>query len=180
MPQFTAAQRAWIKRQAKASTKTESGEGEELNIVPFLDIVMNVTMFLLASITTVFTATTPVEAPTPGPSTTATNLTVKIVPEGYIVASGDGYLQPGCTTIGAATVAVPLRLAQHDGQGLTDCLVHARARREWSALASQRNIQIATNGNIPYHVLVRTLDATRETRPGAHDLFTSPTLGIMN
>jgi hypothetical protein len=88
-------------------------EGGELNIVPFLDIIVNVLMFVLATIATIFTATIPVPAPGrsnsggPGRAGERLNITVKITPRGYIVGAGGGFLLPGCSTVGQATLRCP-------------------------------------------------------------------------
>jgi len=48
---LSAAQNAQVRRKVANANRSDESEGE-LNVVPFLDIVMNVVMFLLASITT--------------------------------------------------------------------------------------------------------------------------------
>lgn len=183
---LTAAQLAVINRKAKPKEVDPGEEGGELNIIPFLDIITNVLMFLLATITTVFTATISVPAPraSTGPSAPGqsdeVNITVKVVREGYIVGAPGGFLQPGCTAVSNAALTVPLVGGQHDAAGLTRCMQAIRNNPEWrSELANRRNIQVAVNGDVPYHVLVTTLDALRESRPGARDLFTEPALGIL-
>jgi biopolymer transport protein TolR len=183
---LSAAQLAVINRKSKPREVDPADEAGELNIIPFLDIIVNVLMFLLATITTVFTATIAVPAPrsTNGPSAPGSsdevNITVKVVREGYIVGAPGGFLQPGCTAVASAALTVPLISGQHDAVGLSRCMVAIRNNPEWRAeLANRRNIQVAVNGDVPYHVLVSTLDALRESRPGARDLFTEPALGIL-
>jgi biopolymer transport protein ExbD len=184
---LSAAQHAVIRRKAKPKELDPADEAGELNIVPFLDIITNILMFILATITTVFTATISVPAPraSSGPGAPSDNeeinITVKVVREGYIVGAPGGFLQPGCTAVAQAAITVPLQGGQHDAEGLTRCMVAIRSNPEWRAqLENRRNINVAVNGDLPYHVLVKTLDALRETRPGARDLFTEPALGILN
>jgi len=183
---LSAAQLAVIHRKAKPKEIDPADEGGELNIIPFLDIITNVMMFILATITTVFTATIAVPAPSAhngpgsGASNDEVNITVKIVREGYIVGAPGGFLQPGCTQVSAAALTVPMVNGQHDTAALTRCMQAIRNNPEWrEELANRRNIQVAVNGDIPYHVLVTSLDAVRETRAGARDLFTEPALGIL-
>lgn len=178
MAKFTAAQRSVINRRSRPKTPTPDDGAGELNIVPFLDIVMNVLIFVLASITTIFTATIPVPAPSsstggrPQPQQDRLNITVKITPGGYIIGAGGGFLAPGCTTIGAATVTVP-NLGQrdvdgypYDFAGLTRCM--QAIRRQWATeVANDHSINISPNGEIGYGILVRTIDAVREGRQGA-------------
>lgn len=184
---FTAAQRAIIRRKAKPKELDPADKAEEPAIIPFLDVIMNILMFLLATITTIFVATISTPAPRAGggPGAAADsddiNITVKVVREGYIVGAAGGFLQPGCTTVGPATITVPLQNGRHDAEGLTRCMITIRSKPEWrEQLANRRNINVAVNGDLPYHVLVTTLDALRESRPGARDMFTEPTLGILN
>ena len=175
---FSAAQRALIMRRSKPKHAEPGDDGGELNIIPFLDIIMNVLMFILATLATVFTATIPVPSPASGPNrntpttTPRLNITVKVQATGFVVGAGGGFLQPGCTTIGGATVSVPNRPgADADGynqdfEGLTRCM--QAIRRQWATeVAEDHSCNVAPNGDIPYGVLVRTLDAVRESRSGA-------------
>ena len=52
---LSAAQRSKIRRLATPKDAEEGEEAGELNIVPFLDIIMNVLMFVLATISVTFT-----------------------------------------------------------------------------------------------------------------------------
>lgn len=178
MAKFTASQHAYINKRARHKEVGPDEGGGELNIIPFLDIIMNVLMFLLATIATVFTATIPVPAPsssarpTNGQQQERLNITVKITPTGYIVGAGGGFLLPGCTTIGAASLTVPNRGNAdpegytHDFATLTQCM--QSIRRQWATdVANDHSINVATNSDIAYGVLVRTIDAVREARPNA-------------
>lgn len=175
---FTTAQRAKINRLSKPKEHGPDEGGGELNIIPFLDIIMNVLMFILATIATVFTATIPVPAPASsnssrgGPQQERLNITVKISPTGYIVGAGGGFLLPGCTQVGAATVTVPNRpTPDRDGltqdfAGLTQCM--QAIRRTFAAeIRDDHSINVSPNGEIPYGVLVKTIDAVRESRQDA-------------
>jgi biopolymer transport protein ExbD len=183
---FTAAQLATINRKSRPKPHDPADGGGELNIVPFLDIVTNLLMFILASITTVFTATIAMPAPSAGPpsgggGSNEINITLKVVHDGYIVGAPGGFLQPGCRTVGPATMTVPLQRGSHDFEGLTRCMEAIRSNPEWAEqLRDNRKLQIAGNQDVPYHTLIGTIDAVRETRQGAKDMFTEPTLGILN
>ncbi len=177
-PKFTAGQHAIIAKRARHKEHGPDDGGGELNIIPFLDIIMNVLMFLLATIATVFTAAIPVPAPSssnrPGnaPQQERLNITVKISPTGIIIGAGGGFLMPGCTTVGAATVTVANRATpDQDGHlqdfaALTQCM--QAVRRQWATeVANDHSINVSPNGEIPYGVLVKTIDAVREARSGA-------------
>ena len=176
----TLLERSYRGRARRERTRdAELGRGE-LNIVPFLDIVMNILMFVLVASTSIYTARIPVPAPRVGPGHESTAATVQILREGYVIGTPSGFLQPGCQQLAAARVAVPLRGGRHDTAGLTRCLQVAReqpALRE--QFVGQRTINISTVGELPYQDLIETLDAVRETRPGANDLFTDPVLGSL-
>jgi len=157
--------------------------GGELNIVPLLDVVMNVMLFVLATITTMFTASVSVLAPAQdfgGRSSIFDGLTAKITRSGFIVGGHRGFLQADCRTMGSLPVTVPAVLGAQDYRGLTQFLATARSNPEWrSSLARMRTINVAGNGDVPYAMLVQTLDAVRETRPAAADLFDQPRLGLL-
>jgi biopolymer transport protein TolR len=187
MAEFSTSQRAYIKRRSKLREMSPEDEAGEINIVPFLDMVMNVLIFVLATITTVFTATIFVPAPQVSNSAASNRndseeivITIKIVREGYIIGAPGGFLQPGCRSVAQASLTIPLRGGNHDTAALTQCMVAIRTHPEWGRqLSTRRNINVAVNGDVPYRVLVNTLDAVRETTPGRSDMFTEPTLGIL-
>lgn len=182
MAHFTAAQHALINRKSKPKELGPDETGGELNIVPFLDIIVNVLIFVLASIATIFTATIPVPAPgrsnstgRPGAQGESLNLTVQILQEGYIIGARGGFLAPGCRDVaGRGTVAVP-NLPQADAEGrrhdfatLTRCMQAIRQQFPQEVSGEDgHNINISVNATIPYGILVGTIDAVRESRPGA-------------
>lgn len=182
MATFSAAQHAIIHRKSKPKEITPDESGGELNIIPFLDIVMNVLMFVLASIATVFTATIPVPAPSssrsgrPGPQGEGLNLTVQILQGGYVIGARGGFLASGCREVAArgGTIAVA-NLSQADAEGrnhnfaeLTRCMQTIRQQFAAEVAGDDgHNINISVNAAIPYGVLVGTIDAVRESRPGA-------------
>jgi biopolymer transport protein TolR len=176
---FSASQRAIINRKSKPKHHGPEDSGGELNIVPFLDIIMNVLIFILASVATIFTATIPVPAPTSGPRSNTQpdtrqrlNITVKVTDAGFIVGAGGGFLAPGCRTVGQASLTVANRATAdaegsfHDYAGLTQCMV--AIRQQWATeVEDDHSINVSPNGTIPYGVLVKTVDAVRESRADA-------------
>src|SRR5436309_12244232 len=93
---LSAAQRSKIRRLSAPRELAPDEEGGELNIVPFLDIIMNVLMFVLATVSVTFTATIDSFPPKKGgrgggvPDHPALNLTVIIVPEGFSLKTSGG------------------------------------------------------------------------------------------
>lgn len=179
---FSAAQWARIRRMAKAPPRDPS-VGGELNIVPLLDIVMNVMLFVLATVTTIFTTTIAVPAPSRpadasggGPQ----GVVLKLTREGFIVGTDRGYLQRDCASLGAPALAVAAVHGAHDFNALSQCLLRARSAPATSAaLRVTDSIRVAGNGDVPYALMVRTLDAARESRAGARDLFAHAQLGML-
>src|SRR5262245_30738187 len=100
--QLTAAQRGKIRRLSEPKELAADEEGGELNIIPFLDIITNVLMFVLATVSVTFTATIDTDLPKPasaaarGPTTPTLGLTVLIVPEGFSIKARGGNVAPGC------------------------------------------------------------------------------------
>jgi biopolymer transport protein ExbD len=183
MAMLSASQRARVDRAVRHHQRKEEGDRTgELNVVPFLDIVINVLMFALATMATVFTAEIRpahagcCSARRPERET----LTVHVVPNGYIVSATSGFAAPGCASLVAGgEVAVPLRLGIHDAEGLRACLVRLKTQTLAAALVGQRRVQVSAVGALPYHELVRALDAVRGTSAGRDDLFPEAALGVV-
>src|SRR6478735_10456059 len=103
---LSAAQRGKIRRLSAPKELSPDEEGGELNIVPFLDIIMNVLMFVLASVSVTFTSSFDTSPPKRGggsaraPTAPSLNLTVTIVPEGFSVKARGGNVAPGCNDLG--------------------------------------------------------------------------------
>jgi hypothetical protein len=64
--ELTATQRSKVRRLSAPKEIDESEQAGELNIVPFLDIITNVMMFVLASLAVTFTVTLAASAPKSG------------------------------------------------------------------------------------------------------------------
>jgi biopolymer transport protein TolR len=165
---LSAPQRLQIARAVRANDRRAAQEhAGELNVIPFLDIVMNVLMFVLATTATVFTASITPTVPQCCGRGAAQMATVHVTPTGYVVA----------TAVGAT--AVPLRAGRYDAAGLSRSLAALRAAATSPAEREQRTVQVSAVGAVPYGELVRAIDASRETRPGAGDLFPEVTLGVV-
>src|SRR5688572_22398950 len=117
----------------KVHPEEETGE---LNIVPYLDIVVNLVMFLLLSIAGVLSlgildvGTPKLGQPdsaslaSPSPDKQPFNLTVGITDQGFYVAGTGGVLE-GDSSAGVDTKrppTVPLKSGKHDYAGLGEVL----------------------------------------------------------
>ncbi|MFT3710309.1 MAG: biopolymer transporter ExbD [Archangium sp.] len=137
----------------KPRTEVEH-EGGELNVVPYLDILMNLILFMLLSMAGL--ATTGIakaEAPrAPVGGAVGARLTVSISGEGFVI-EGDG--------------VEPVRIAAHDYQSLTSSL--SGLKREGQSLS------LRAEPGVDYETVIATLDAARET-PERRALFPDVTL----
>src|ERR1700723_3620739 len=99
---LSAAQRSKIRRLSQPKELAVDEEGGELNIVPFLDIIMNVLMFVLATVAVTYTATLDTSPPRAGgagakpPTKPTLGLTVFIAGDGFGVKASGGNVAPGC------------------------------------------------------------------------------------
>ena len=180
---LTASQRLHIARAVRANERRAPHDPSgELNVIPFLDIVMNVLMFVLATSATVFTASiTPTVPGCCGHGRPPEMATVHVTPGGYVVATSSGFVAPGCREMNPnGALTVPLSAGRHDAAALTRCLATLRWSSSSSAFRDQRTIQISAADAVPYGELVRAIDAARETRPGAGDLFPDAMLGAVH
>ncbi len=169
-----------LRRESRRGAGGDDAQ-HEIQMVPLLDIVTNVTLFLLATIATVFTSTIPVPAPThdetPGVEDT---LTVSMADTGYVIVAQGGYLQRDCRSFGALAVAVPTPGGAQDPAALTRCLRTMRdAPGNAARFPASHPLQLAGAGGASYGDVVAVLDAVRETQPGARDLFPNVRLGVL-
>ena len=168
----------------------EEEEGSELNIVPYLDILMNLIIFMLLSMTglAVFGILN-VSAPNYGGPTAgvaADNdapkllLTVLVSKKGFFVAGvgavlgqqGEGQ-QPTPNTSGEPTI--PNLGGSYDFAALTGKMVEIK-----NAFPQESKVIVGAEADIPYETLIQTMDAIREV-PGRERkiLFPDVTLAAL-
>jgi biopolymer transport protein ExbD len=139
-------------------------EAGELNLVPYMDIVTNIIIFLLASVVNqVALGNINVSSPTisaGGGAATDTppekpplNLTISVGASGFTVAASGGVLpiipkQPN---------------GQYDYAGLTKKLREIKSNPD---NADETKANFSADANIPYDVVVATLDAMRQGDDG--------------
>lgn len=161
------------KRKLKPKEEEEMGE---LNIVPYLDILMNLIIFMLLSMTGLATfGIVNINAPSysAGGGASANPdekppllLTVAVSAKGFYLAATGGVLPgqenaaPGGGVPSAdAPPTVPLKSnGEYDYNGLTEKMKQIKA-----SFPSETKVILAADAAIPYEVVVGTLDATRET-----------------
>jgi len=172
---LSTAQVAKIRRMSQQKELSPDEEGGELNIVPFLDIITNILIFVLATIAVTFTATIETQPPQSGGSGTrkddtnkALNLTVLVVNDGFSIKAAGGNVAPGCDGVGPG-IAIPMKSGQLDYDALTDCA--AKLRGSSADFADETQVYISANPGTDYQTLISTIDALRSTRQG-DPLFT--------
>lgn len=165
MSALTSAQRLRIRRavrkHAEAREGDEVGKGE-LSIVPLLDVITNLTVFLLATASMV-TMTSEVAVATPSAchgghcvrSPPSLELTVAVTETTIRVASSQGRLAPGCASFSDAAGATILRDG-HEWDALRDC-----ARRVHEAYPQEDEVRLTADALIPYEDTIAAMDALR-------------------
>ena len=164
----------------------EQEEAGDLNIIPYLDIMVNLTMFMLMSITSLTAlGIVNVTAPRYGgeasgeasaePLKPTLLLTVGIAKNGFIIAGAEAVLPGGEPPAEGQTAppTVPLKPdGKYDYAGLT-----GKAKQIKDAYPTETKVIIAADATMPYDVLIKTMDALREFE--GKSLFFDVTLSMM-
>ncbi|MBI4510084.1 MAG: biopolymer transporter ExbD [Deltaproteobacteria bacterium] len=177
--QVRAKARMAMKRREE-DIEQEEIEGGELNLVPYLDIVTNVMLFLLATITAGFVLGNINSAlPEYAESAAAVNqqnkqddeppvqLVVAVTKKELLMFSLSG--QEG--TLQAPKLRVPAKEqgVSYDFQQLTDAAAEI-VKRRWPSKddrpENSREVILMADGEIPYNLVVATMDALRQAKDG--------------
>ena len=171
---LSAAQRSKVRRVSRARELAPDEEGGELNIVPFLDIITNVLMFVLATITVTFTTLIDTLPPRSGgpsvrpPGKPTLSLNIIVIDKGFIVSAFGQRIGEGCTGVGSG-VAVGLTsggaVQDYDYAKLTECA--NRLKHQVEEAADETSATLTANKDIPYQVIIGTMDAIRRTDDGS-------------
>lgn len=171
--QLSPAQHAAIRRLSQPAERSPADDGE-LNVVPFLDIVTNVLLFVLATLPAVFTSTIPASLPSTNGRGEAPllGLTVALTREGVSVKTAGGNLAPGCDAVGEGVTIAP-----GDGamQKLRACATRLKATE---AGRGERTVRLVAEPDVDYQAVVRATDALRET-DGGEPLFPDVLIGTI-
>jgi biopolymer transport protein ExbD len=153
------------KRKLKPNEDAETGE---LNIVPYLDILMNLTIFMLLSAAGLMSFgvvnATASASKGSGAAAAALAVTVHIEPDGYHLDVSGGPSELG------AQATVPTRPdSSYDAAALTERLTAVKA--SWAEAVrtglvraeDTTRVTVASAATIPFDVVVATMDAARTT-----------------
>src|SRR5580692_1092057 len=170
---LSAAQRSRIRRLSAPKELSPDEEGGELNIIPFLDIITNVLMFVLATISVTFTTMIDSEPPHAGgsnsraPTKPTLSLNIIVVDKGFIVSAFGTRIGEGCQGPGSG-MAVGLKSADgrqdYDYGSLTQCA--KRLKNQVPEAADETAATLTANKDVPYQVIISTVDAIRRSDDG--------------
>lgn len=173
------AQRSRIRRLSQHKEPAPGEEAGELNIVPYLDIIMNIIVFVIATISVVFVTTIDTNPPSAGGGkgtrmkSKALNLTALITSDGISLKTSSGNIATGCATIGAG-ITIPKKGSEHDFKELTRCSRELKKQNE--RFAEETQVTITANPDVAYQVVIDTMDAFREDAEG--ELFPDVNFGV--
>ena len=155
-------------------------EGGELNLVPYLDIVTNVIMFMLATTTFAaalgdINASSPTSAPPsvsqttppPPPDQQDLNLTVNISDKGFTIASSgivlyQGYTFDAAGNVNQTTTQVPTLPKKPNGEYDYELLAKKMMEiKKLPVAANQSKVIVNAAPTITYEIVVQVLDACR-------------------
>jgi biopolymer transport protein ExbD len=179
---LSAAQRSKIRRLSTPRELSPDEEGGELNIVPFLDIITNVLMFVLATISVTFTTMIDSQPPHAGgsnsraPTKPTLSLNIIVVDKGFIISAFGQRIGEGCTGPGAGlAVGIKSGTNDYDYASLTTCA--KRLKNQVPEAADETAATLTANANIPYQVIIGTIDAIRKSDDG-QELFPDINFGV--
>ncbi|MBL8955856.1 MAG: biopolymer transporter ExbD [Myxococcaceae bacterium] len=174
------------KRKVRPKEEEETGE---LNIIPYLDILMNLIIFILLSMTGLATfGILNVNAPNYGGGAGASDtpqkppllLNVAIGKKGFYVAATGGVLGGGAEEQAAAvpTGDRPPTIPRLGDGSLDYATLTNKMKEVKTAFPEETKVILAAESDTKYEELVGTMDATRET-PNDHKLlFPDVTLAV--
>lgn len=170
---LSARQASYVRKKTTHDEPDPSEVAGELNIVPFLDIVTNLILFLLmTSAQVLIVAELDAHLPalargrraSSSPEQGSTlNLSVTIAESGLIVAGSGGKLAPGCERrMPGRVITVPRNPdGSYDWAALTACV--ARVHREFP---DETQVILSADPNIEYENIIHAMDAVREDANG--------------
>jgi biopolymer transport protein TolR len=151
---------------SRRKLRRETVDVGELNIVPYLDIMMNLIMFMLLTMTVLITlGVLNVTAPSYGPSASAgegdknkLTLTVAITHQGFFVAGTGGVLPGASADNNQPTLG--LKDGQFDYDGLTQKMIDIK-----KLFPDNTKVILTADANLPYMTLITRSSSTSPSLP---------------
>jgi biopolymer transport protein TolR len=177
---LSAAQRSRIRRLSAPKEPEAGEEAGELNVVPYLDIITNIMMFVLASVSVSFIGSIDTTPPSIGGtrvradvSSKALNLAAFITTQGVSLKTSTGNIATGCQDVGSG-IAVPKVGDNYDFKSLTACA--KRLKSASAAFKEETQVTITANPGIEYKTVIDVMDALRGDSDG--ELFPEVHFGV--
>lgn len=170
---LSAAQRSKIRRLSQPRELTPDEEGGELNIVPFLDIVVNILIFVLATVAVTFTSSIETNPPGAGgqgvrqEAKKSLGLTIIVVNQGLSIKAQGGNVSSGCGGAGPG-IAIPKVGGRHDYAALQACV--KRLKLSAPDFEDETQVFISGNPDTDYQTIISVIDAIRTDESG-NELF---------
>jgi biopolymer transport protein ExbD len=162
---LSAAQRSRIRRLSQPKEPEPGDEAGELNVVPYLDIIMNILMFVLASVSVSFVGSIDTTPPAIGGSrvradvsSKALNLSAWITAQGVSLKTSGGNIATGCQDAGTG-ITVPKVGQDYDLKSLTACA--KRLKNANPAFKDETQVTLTASSNIEYKDVIDVMDALR-------------------
>ena len=174
------AQRSKIRRLSQPKEPDAGEEAGELNVIPYLDIITNIMIFVLASVSVTFISSIDTTPPAIGGgkvrtemSSKALNLSAFITSQGISLKTSSGNISTGCQDVGSG-VTVPKANEDYDFTSLTACAKRLKnARPEFK---EETQVTITANPGVEYQTIISAMDALR--RDGEEELFPEVHFGV--
>ncbi|MEZ4845434.1 MAG: biopolymer transporter ExbD [Bdellovibrionota bacterium] len=152
--------------------------GQELNLVPYLDIMVNLVLFMLVTITS-FLSFTILNASIPQIAPDSAQVEEKMKKEELLLVVRvlkDGYRVDPSVQGGAAIEkrTLPKKEDKYDVESLREFMVGLKNR-----FKDENKVLIVADPNINYESIIVTMDSVRETEPALENLFPEVTLSIL-
>jgi biopolymer transport protein TolR len=177
---LSAAQRSRIRRLSQNREPDPGEEAGELNVVPYLDIITNILMFVLASVSVTFVASIDTTPPSMGGKgvrselqSKALNLSVFVTGQGVSLKTSGGNIATGCQDVGSG-ITVPKKGEDYDFPSLTACAKRLKTARE--EFKSETQVTITANPGIDYKTIIDVMDSLRSD--GQEELFPDVHFGV--
>ncbi|WP_437785080.1 ExbD/TolR family protein [Sorangium sp. So ce1097] len=178
---LSSAQRSKIRRLSQSKEPEAGEEAGELNVVPYLDIIMNILIFVLASVSVTFVSSIDTTPPSIGGgkvrselSSKALNLSAFITSQGISLKTSSGNIATGCQDVGSGVTVPKTGNDSHDFPALTACAKRLKnARPEFK---EETQVTITANPGIDYKTIIDVMDALRSD--AGEELFPEVHFGV--
>ena len=177
---LSAAQRSRIRRISQQKEPEPGDEAGELNVIPYLDIIMNILMFVLATVSVSFVGSIDTTPPAIGGSrvradvsSKALNLAAFITNQGISLKTSSGNISTGCNDVGSGVTVLKVN-EEYDLRNLTVCA--KRLKNSNAAFKEETQVTITANPGVDYKTVIDVMDALRSD--GEEELFPEVHFGV--